>query len=255
MNLVGTGIMPSPITSSLGCYRLRQAVTTTDLHAVQKLRFLVFNIELKEGLQQSFDTGLDKDDFDSVCDHLLVENTETGEVVGTYRMQTGNVAAQNLGYYCEREFDFSPFDSLRDSMLELGRACIHEDHRSFAVLSLLWGGIGSYAKQRDVRYIFGCSSLTSQDACLGARAYSQLTPYFAPLRYRTVPLQGFACSLDTLMQQPVVVPKLLSKYLALGAWICGPPAIDREFKTIDFLTLLDLESPEMALRRKRFEGL
>ena len=38
--------------------------------------------------------------------------------------------------------------------------------------------------------------------------------------------------------------------MAVGAKICGPPAIDREFKTIDFLTFLDLEklNSEVASR-------
>ena len=111
------------------------------------LRFMVFNIELHEGLSQSFATCLDADRFDAVCDHLLVEDKRSGEVVGTYRLQTGARAAQRHGYYSEREFDFTPFEPLRPHMLELGRACIHADHRSFTVLSLLWRGIRAYAEK------------------------------------------------------------------------------------------------------------
>jgi putative hemolysin len=124
-------------------YRLRLADGAQDLRAAQMLRFLVFNVEMHEGLAQSFATCLDADDFDAVCDHLLVEDARTGAVVGTYRLQTGPRAGAHLGYYGAREFDFSPFDTYRANMLELGRACIHRDHRSFAVLSLLWRGIAA----------------------------------------------------------------------------------------------------------------
>ena len=83
-------------------YRLRLATTTADVRAAQTLRFLVFNLELNEGLEQSFATCLDADPFDEICDHLLVEDVRTGEVVGTYRMQTGAKAAANRGYTAGR---------------------------------------------------------------------------------------------------------------------------------------------------------
>jgi putative hemolysin len=41
---------------------------------------------------------------------------------------------------------------------------------------------------------------------------------------------------------------LLRAYLSLGAKICGPPALDTDFKTIDFLTFLDLEALAPAVR-------
>jgi len=257
MNLLATAdLLPHALKNSAGAspYQLRQASTVADVHAVQRLRFQVFNLELREGLQQSYDTGLDADQFDSVCDHLLVEYTRTGEVVGTYRMQSGVQAARHHGYYCAREFDFTPYEPLRPEMLELGRACIHADHRTYAVLSLLWKGVASHAQAHGARYLFGCSSLTSQDAAVGVAAYARLQQHLAAPMYRTLPRAAFACSPEyraTTAEAPHI-PKLLSAYLALGAWICGPPALDSEFKTIDFLTLLDLQSPEMALRRKRF---
>ena len=131
-------------------------------------------MELDEGLVQSYDTGLDVDPFDAVCDHLIVEDTLRGSVIGTYRLQTGRRAAEALGYYSEREFDFGPFESRRAQILELGRACIHREHRSFAVLNLLWKGIARYASEHGTRYLIGCSSLTSQDAAEGAAAYERL---------------------------------------------------------------------------------
>src|SRR5262245_34202050 len=94
-------------------YTVRTARTPEDVRAAQELRFAVFNLELNEGLEESFVTGLDADPFDEVCDHLLVEHAPTGEVVGTYRLQTGINAAKNLGYYSAQEFDFAPFEAMR----------------------------------------------------------------------------------------------------------------------------------------------
>lgn len=238
-------------------YRARLARSADDLRAVQALRFEVFNLELDEGLADSYDTGLDVDPFDAVCDHLLVEDTRGGSAVGTYRMQTGLQAGAALGYYSEREFDFAPFAAERPRMLELGRACIHRSHRNFTVLNLLWKGIGSYAREHGARYLLGCSSLTTQDTAVGAAAFRVLrSPHLAPSAWRTDPTPAFACPLQPEADEAPRIPKLLSAYLALGAAICGPPAIDRAFRTVDFLTWLDLDSPVMrALQlRGRFIG-
>jgi putative hemolysin len=235
-------------------YRVRLASCPADVQAAQALRFEVFNLELDEGLAQSYDTGLDVDPFDEICDHLLVEDLHGGGVVGTYRMQTGLRAGAARGYYSEREFDFAPFKAARPQILELGRACIHERHRHFAVLNLLWKGIAAYARDHGVRYLVGCSSLTSQDAGIGWAAYGALAPHLAPTEWRTQPQAAFACPRPEPAAPAPRIPRLLSAYLALGAAICGPPAIDREFRTIDFLTWLDLHAPGvMALQsRGRF---
>ena len=132
-------------------YGLRLAGSAAELRAAQALRFEVFNLELGEGLVHSADSGLDADAHDAVCDHLIVSDVRSGQVVGTYRMQTGTRAAQGLGYYSEREFDFGPFEPQRGEILELGRACIHRKHRNFAVLNLLWTGIARYAKAHHQR--------------------------------------------------------------------------------------------------------
>jgi len=232
-------------------YSLRLATDAADVQAAQALRFEVFNLELDEGLAQSYDTGLDADPFDAVCDHLIVDDLANGRVVGTYRLQTGLRARDALGYYSAQEFDFAPFEAMRAQTIELGRACIDADHRNFTVLNLLWKGIAGYAQQRGARYLLGCSSLTSQDEALGAAAYKRLTPNLAPSVWRTRPLPAFECAIGAVSPQAPRIPRLLSAYLALGAAVCGPPAIDRAFRTIDFLTWLDLESPALQALRKR----
>jgi putative hemolysin len=241
--------------SSSAHYATRLARHMNDVRAAQTLRFQVFNLELNEGLEQSYATGLDQDPFDAVCDHLIVEHLPSATIVGTYRLQTGHNAAAHLGYYCAQEFDFEVFEPLCARMIELGRACVHSQHRNLVVLGLLWKGIANYAREHDARYLFGCSSLTSQEPKVGASAYADLCRnHLAPTRWRTQPLPTYECSMLELTAETVKIPKLLRAYLTLGAKICGPPALDRQFKTIDFLTLLDLETLP-ALARQKFLGV
>ena len=242
------------LVSSPAQYAPRLARNREEIRAAQALRFQVFNLELNEGLEQSYATGLDEDPFDSVCDHLVVEHLPSANIVGTYRLQSGRDAATQLGYYCAQEFEFQVFEPLRAEMIELGRACVHPQHRNLVVLGLLWKGIADYARLRGARYLFGCSSITSQDPAVGASAYTDLCRrYLVSPAWRTRPLPAYDCCLDHLAAEPVKIPKLLRAYLALGAKICGPPALDREFKTIDFLTLLDLETLPLLVRQKFFD--
>jgi putative hemolysin len=266
--------LPSPPQESLGRYRvgryrLRLAESAADLDAACRLRFKVFNIELGEGLADSYHTGLDTDQFDLFCEHLLVEDKQetnpARRVVGTYRMQSGATAARNLGYYSEQEFNFAPYEPLRADILELGRACIDREHRTPEVLTLLWRGIAQYASHTGLRYMVGCSSLTSKDPAEGWQVYRQLERYRVSPEFETEPTAVYACPREqgggyaqpspllddqTPPPQQAKVPKLLKTYMALGARVCGPPAWDREFGTIDFLTLLDLKMLSHSARNR-----
>jgi len=272
----------SRVRADVGRYRLRLAETPEDREAACRLRFMVFNIELGEGLESSYETGLDMDRFDAICEHLLVEDKTSWRVVGTYRMQSGTTAARNLGYYSEREFNLRPYEPLRPGILELGRASIDRKHRTPEVLMLLWRGIAQYATDMGLRTLIGCSSLNSNDPAEGWQMYRQLEKFRVPVEFETKPTTAYACppgSYDLAQQsmdaQPspcwtdrtadrsgpddfapataqiaVKVPKLLKTYLAIGARIAAPPAWDREFRTIDFLTLLDLNLLSSAARHR-----
>jgi putative hemolysin len=166
-------------------------------------------------------------------------------------LQTGRQAAANRGYYSEQEFDFRPFEPIRGQLVELGRACVHRLHRNMVVLGLLWKGIADYATGHGVRYLCGCSSLTSQDPAVGAAVYADLCrKSLVRPEWRTKPLPAFECSLAHLRPEPPKIPKLLRAYLNIGARICGPPAIDRSFGTIDFLTWVDLCSLPASVRSR-----
>ena len=205
---------------------------------------------MNEGLDAAYLHGEDRDSFDDVCDHLLVEDKLTGRIVGTYRLQTGMVAGRHIGYYSAQEFDFAPYEPLRNEIVELGRACIHRDYRSFEVLNLLWRGIAQYAVGRSARYLIGCSSVNSQDTQLGSALYHRLRGWLVSPELQTRPTESFSFELAQETEEKPNPPKLLRAYLAVGAKIGGVPAIDREFKTIDFLTLMDLENMAPSARTR-----
>lgn len=250
------------IHAEVGRYRLRLANGPDDREAACRLRFRVFNIELGEGLESSYATGVDTDHFDVFCDHLLVEDKTDGRVIGTYRMQSGMTAEKNLGYYSAQEFEFAPYEPLRRDILELGRASIDREHRSPEVLTLLWRGIAQYANEMGLRYLVGCSSLNSKDPAEGWQMYRELERYRVSPEFETVPTPAYVCPTEqagaAAQQEPgphecaitTKVPKLLKTYLTIGARICAPPAWDREFGTIDFLTLLDLKMLSSAARNR-----
>jgi putative hemolysin len=231
-----------------GRYEVRFARTPAELEAVQRLRFEVFNLELGEGLEESHDTGLDVDRFDAVCHHMLVIHKPTGAVVGTYRMQTSVMAAEHFGFYSAEEFtvDELPAEVIADS-IELGRACVGLEFRNRHVLFLLWRGLASYLSHNRKRYLFGCCSLTSQDPVEGRlvmdflAADNKVHP-----TYRVRPQPGWECYGPDFHVNPedatmkVKVPRLFNLYLRYGALVCGDPALDRSFKTIDYLVLFDL---------------
>ncbi|MFA5265857.1 MAG: GNAT family N-acyltransferase [Opitutaceae bacterium] len=224
-------------------YELRLSQSPEDVRLAQRLRYEVFNLELKEGLPSALASGLDVDEFDEVCDHLIVCDRQSGVVVGTYRLQTGAMAEAGHGYYSEREFDFTPFSPARGQLVELGRACVASAHRDQVVVGLLWKGIALYLKKHGARYLTGCSSLTSQDEAAGLAVYRDLaaTCLVEP-KWRTQPQPGWRCSPDSGTPASIPLPRLMRAYLAIGVKICGEPAIDREFRTIDFLTWLDWET-------------
>jgi putative hemolysin len=213
-------------------YSTSLAASPTEVAEAQALRFEVFNVELAEGLVTSFITGRDEDPFDAVCRHLLVRETATGRVVGTYRLQTGAQAQAGLGYYSETEFDLAPLKPHRPEILELGRACVHKDHRNLRVLAALWRGIAQVA------------------AGAGLALYRQLAAtHIAPLEFRTLPRPLAVCTTARPLPVAPPIPKLLAAYFLLGAWIAGAPALDHEFGTVDFLTILDLQRLNPAAAR------
>jgi len=242
-----------------GSYRARFALGLDDLRAIQRLRFEVFNVELGEGLEASWETGLDQDVFDAGCHHLIVELKESGEVVGTYRVQTLEMARAFHGLYTEGEFDLSQIPpQMLEQSVETGRACVAAGHRNGRVLTMLWKGLAAYLAWNRKRYLFGCCSLTSQDPHVAKQTYEFLrSGSFVHPTLRTRPQPAYVCYSPDFEANPnisVELPPLFASYLKLGAVSSGEPALDREFKTIDFLALLDVQALDPATVRTFFGG-
>ncbi len=214
----------------------------------QRLRFEVFNLEMKEGLESSYQRGLDIDDFDPLCEHLIVRDLKNKRVVGTYRLLLGSEARSHFGFYSEREFCLENIRKLRGELLELGRSCAHKDYRDKALIHAMWQAIADYVKDHHVRYLFGCASLHTTHPQEVSEFYSMLKRrYYAPDEFRVFPLPeksfpGLDEDAKTEEDQNLFfrLPSLIKGYLRVGALLCGPPALDQEFGTADLFLLLDV---------------
>ncbi len=254
---LGGGPMPGPEhlpdgQIEAGAYRLRFARTAEDIDRLLALRFEVFNLELGEGLDESWDTGRDTDGFDASCHHMLVERTD-GTMIGTYRMQTAAMAARGKGFYSATEYDLDALPrGVLDRSVEIGRACIERRHRKRTVLFLLWRGLARYMVHNRLRYLFGCCSLTSQDQAAGIRLYRQLVAGGKVRPDLDVPvLEHARCEAPTEIVESgprTEMPPLFATYLRYGALVCSRPAIDRDFRTIDYLVLMDTDTLSRRMR-------
>jgi putative hemolysin len=228
-------------------FEVKIATEPSEIEQAQRLRFQVFNLELNKGLKTSYDRGLDVDEFDRYCDHLIVRDLNSGDVVGTYRLLRGSQARQNIGFYSEKEFDLSCIKKLGGELMELGRSCARKDFRDRALIPLMWEAISEQVRKYSVRYLFGCGSLYSTETAEVSAIYSLLkNKYYAPDDFRVRPVSkcvfhGLADDLTGTDEQALFqkLPSLIKGYLRTGALVCGPPALDNDFGTTDFFLLLD----------------
>lgn len=241
-----------------GPYLVRFAREPGDLEQVLRLRFEVFNRELGEGLAESWRTGLDRDRFDDACHHLMLIEAASGSVVGTYRLQTAEQASAGAGLYCAGEFELAPLAPILARGVELGRACILREHRQGSALFALWRGLAAYLSWSRKRYLFGCCSLTSQDPREGLALAEWLERggHMDP-HFRVSPHASHVCSpgAGPAGLPEVALPKLFGTYLRYGARVVSGPALDREFRTIDWLVVLDARALPVRLWRLFFSGL
>lgn len=221
-------------------YAVRLARDEDEVRAAQRLRHLVFAGELGARLDGP-EPGLDADAFDAYCDHLLVVDEETEQVVGTYRLLPPERAAVAGRLYSEGEFDLSALAPIRPDLVEVGRSCVHPDHRNGAVIALIWAGLARYMDRSGHNWLAGCCSVPLSDGGVLAAATREnvLTRSLAPNEYRVTPHLPWNAAGITFPGR-VELPPLLRGYLRLGAWVCGEPAFDPEFGCADLYVLLSL---------------
>jgi putative hemolysin len=228
-------------------YTLLLSTDPTLIDAAQRLRHDVFTTEPGFALAGASD-GRDADRFDEFCDHLLVREESTGELVGCYRMLPPPGAIAAGGLYTATEFDVTGLDALRPSLVEMGRAVVRDDHRNGGVVLLMWAGILAYLDRCGYDYVTGCVSVPVEDSdspgrrIRGVRDFvlrrHAAPPEYTVHPYRPVTIDGRG--LDAIEPPArVTVPALMRGYLRLGAQVCGEPAHDLDFGVGDFPALLD----------------
>lgn len=241
-----------------GRYHVRLARNESEVRAAQRVRFEVFNRELGEGLDCNTELGLDRDRFDANCHHVILIEVVTGRIVGTYRCQTAAMARAGQGFYCDGEYKLASLpEEVLERAVETGRACLLPEHRQGTGLFGLWRGLAAYLLAHNARYMFGCCSLTSQDPRDGLIANAWLEKRGKINTEVQVPVRAsHRCEGAEPLPSEVAnfkLPKLFGSYMRYGALSCSPPALDREFGTVDFLVLFDLERLEQKLYGLFFE--
>ena len=253
---VGQKILTSEIAQ--GRYLAKLAQTPAEVESALRLRYEVFNVELSAAPNHKTSLGLDFDEYDAGCKHLIVIERLTNKTIGTYRINSIESAKDASNFYAYNEFSLEdlPPEVLRQS-LEVGRACIAREYRNSKVLFLLFKALLHYLKQSDKRYFFGCCSIFTRETATGAKIFRQFereklihpTICIAPRPERAFPINKFFA--DT---QRLALPSLFNVYLKMGVKICGAPAIDREFGTIDFFVIFDLLAMNEKHRRMFFRA-
>ncbi|GAB2665878.1 GNAT family N-acetyltransferase [Saccharopolyspora gloriosae] len=220
-------------------YSLLVARDTDEVRAAQRLRYQVFAEEMGATVHGDL-PGVENDPFDDFCDHLIVRDDRSGEVVGTYRMLPPERAHAAGKLYSESEFDLGALAPVRPALVETGRSCVHRDHRSGGVVSLVWAGIARYMLLYGHTWLAGCASVPLHDGGpLAAKVWDTVSAkHLAPEEFRVRPyLPWDPEGVERTHRGPL--PALLKGYLRLGAWVCGPPAHDPDFGVADFFVLLD----------------
>ena len=261
---------PAPSTpggAATGRYSLLLTRDADHVHAAQRLRHQVFAGEQGARHDPSDPVataaaaqGRDADAFDAHCDHLVVREDGTGEIVGTYRMLTPEGARAAGRLYADTEFDLSALDALRPGLVEVGRSCVHPAHRNGVVLSLIWAGIGRFMLLAGQRWVIGCASvpLTAEGALPGAVWSVVGGRHLAPPERRVRPHRPAPIGPHDPAAPGAgraarsALPPLLRGYLRLGAEIGGPPALDPAFGVADLLVVLDHSAIDPRWRRHLF---
>ncbi|BBC92072.1 GNAT family N-acetyltransferase [Streptomyces griseofuscus] len=221
-------------------YTVALARDEDDVRAAQRLRYDVFAGEMGAVLATPR-PGHDIDAFDAHCDHLLVRDTVTGQVVGTYRLLPPERAAAAGRLYSEGEFTIDALDTIRPGLVEVGRSCVHPDHRDGAVIGLIWAGIARYMTDRGHEWLAGCCSIPLADGgALATATWDRVrAKHLAPEEFRVRPLSPWTPNAEAPAGR-TELPALLRGYLRLGAWVCGEPAHDADFGVADLYVLLSM---------------
>lgn len=241
--------------------RVKLAETEEEKLRAYHLRHQCFVLEKALGYggtisSDKIESSVDKDQFDEHCDHLIVIDELSEEVLGTYRILAGNTAKRN-GFYSEQFFQLRPFQPWMEEAYELGRSCVRADHRSGRIIAMLWQGLGAYIRERGVRFLIGLPSIHPANEEELSRTYAYLVKHYrSPLAW-IEPKPGYSVNLEHSIaltaeeEQDVFrqLPPLFKGYLRSGARIAGPPAYDPELASTLIMTVMECSQINERYRR------
>ncbi len=238
----------------VGNLGVRLAATAAELDAAQALRFRIFYDELGAHPDAAtLASGRDQDAFDAIADHLLVIDHDIADdargVVGTYRLIRQDALPQGSHFYSADEYDIAPLERFSSRLLELGRSCVDQAHRSRAVMQLLWRGIAAYVFQHGIELMFGCASLHGTDLDDLAPALSYLhAHHLAPAHIRPRALEARYVEMCRLgadeydaRQVLAELPPLIKGSLRLGGFVGDGAVIDWQFNTTDIAVVVQTD--------------
>jgi putative hemolysin len=252
-------LLPRPQRASSARLNVSWARSESEVREAQALRYQVFAVEMGARLAppKQAPAGLDIDLFDAYCEHLLVraegEDGEPGAVVGTYRVLTPAAAKRAGGLYSDTEFDLTRLRALRSRVAEIGRSCVHPEHRSGGTIIALWGALAEFMARNGLDTVIGCASVSMRDGGhFAASLWKQIAgQHLAPIDCRVRP--RLPLPIEHLRQDLAVeAPALIRGYLRCGAKLMGEPAWDPDFNTADLPLLL--RTADLPARFRRVTG-
>lgn len=260
-------IVTPAILSQTDRFIVKLAENHEEVEKAQRLRYEVFNLEQGRGLESAGKYGIDFDEFDKYCLHILVIDKETDSVKGTYRIHLGSIANSAKGFYSSKEFEIKGLYGIASKCMELGRTCISPDFRTGAAIAFLWTAIVELLNRAKLTHMLGCVSLEATEPKIGWAIYEYLAEKgLLSDEFSVIPRPGFRLPRPSkreirrvLSDNNMVkkfIPPLFKGYLRLGASICGEPALDREFGTIDYFIMVDITKvPERYTRHFKYKQL
>ncbi len=246
-------LSPAPLGQTLNGMEVVWAQHLDDIRAAQRLRYQVFVTEMGARLSTP-EAGHDIDLFDDFCEHLLIRDSATREVIGTYRVLTPAQAKRVGSTYSDTEFDLTRLRALRPRMVELGRSCVHPAHRHGGVIMALWGALAGFMQRNQLDIMVGCASIpllhqgvVSGDVAASIWAQVRQT-HLASIEYQVLPRVPLPVA-HLRSDLAVEPPALIKGYLRLGARVLGAPAWDPDFNTADLPMMMRLQDLPSRYRR------